>query len=156
MLYFWKAECSRMSNMPFPCVNTIQLGPSPFNSSLQCKKSSLCHHFRRNSWIGWKKVTCTCSFLHVIFLFLVSTSPGPYFGQKSPPQSPLPSPKNGRVLAKNGKKFSVENCGTIYLYPKSKKNCSLFSSNFHVQRPVSRYGRLKLKFLWERFSVQLN
>ena len=34
----------------FPCVNTIQLGPSPFNSYPQCKKSSLCHHFRRNSW----------------------------------------------------------------------------------------------------------
>ena len=50
MLYFWKAECSRMSNMTFPCVNTIQLGPSPFNSSPQCKKSSLRYHFSRNSW----------------------------------------------------------------------------------------------------------
>ena len=50
MLYFWKAEGSRMSNMTFSCVNPIQLGPSPFNSSPQCKKSSLRHHFRRNSW----------------------------------------------------------------------------------------------------------
>ena len=50
MLYFWKAECSRMSNMSFPCVNVIQLGRSPFNSSPQCKKSSLRYHFSRNSW----------------------------------------------------------------------------------------------------------
>ena len=33
MLYFWKAEGSRMSNMTLPCVNTIQIGPSPFNSA---------------------------------------------------------------------------------------------------------------------------
>ena len=31
-------------------------------------------------------------------------------------------------------------------------NCSLISSTFHVERPVSRYGRLKLKFLCERYS----
>ena len=69
MLYFWKAEGSRMSNMTFPCVNTIQLGPSPFNSSPQCKKSSLRHHFRRNSWkLGsqnlhvHQKWACTCYF----------------------------------------------------------------------------------------------
>ena len=31
------------------CVNLIQLGPSPFNSLRQCKKSSLRHHFRHNS-----------------------------------------------------------------------------------------------------------
>ena len=28
-----------MSNMTFPCVNTIQLGPSPFKSSPQCKNA---------------------------------------------------------------------------------------------------------------------
>ena len=39
-----------MSNITFPCVNAIQLGPSPFNSSPQCKKSSLRYHFSRNSW----------------------------------------------------------------------------------------------------------
>ena len=37
--------------MVFPCVNPIQLGPSSFNSFPQCKKSSLCHHFRRNSGV---------------------------------------------------------------------------------------------------------
>ena len=57
MLYFWKVEGSRMSNMTFPCVNTIQLGRNPFNSSPQCKKSSLRHHFRRNSWkLGSQKL----------------------------------------------------------------------------------------------------
>ena len=46
-----------MSNMTFPCVNAIQLGPSPFNSSPQCKKSSLRYHFSRNSWkLGSQKL----------------------------------------------------------------------------------------------------
>ena len=31
-------------------------------------------------------------------------------------------------------------------------NCSLFSSTFHIERPVPIFGRLKLKFLCERFS----
>ena len=39
----------KLRKMTFPFVNAIQLGPSPFNSSPQCKKSSLRHHFRRNS-----------------------------------------------------------------------------------------------------------
>ena len=41
MLYFLKSECSMMSNMTFSCVNAIQLSPSPFNSSPQCKKKAL-------------------------------------------------------------------------------------------------------------------
>ena len=39
MLYSLKAWGSRISNMTFPCVNPIQLGHSPFNSSPQCKKA---------------------------------------------------------------------------------------------------------------------
>ena len=63
MLYFWKAGGSRMSNMTFPCVNTIQLGRNPFNSSPQCKKSSLRHHFRRNSWkLGSQKLLAEAHF----------------------------------------------------------------------------------------------
>ena len=58
MLYFWKAGGSRMSNMTFPCVNPIQLGRSPFNSSPQCKKSSLRYHFSRNSWKLVHKSCC--------------------------------------------------------------------------------------------------
>ena len=41
MLYSLKAWGSRISNMTFPCVNPIQLGPSPFNSSPHCKKKAL-------------------------------------------------------------------------------------------------------------------
>ena len=99
-----------------------------------------------------EKVTCTCSFLHVIFFVLSVNQSRATFG---PNKSPLLHPKNaqnGRVWAQNGKKCTVENCSTTYIYPKTKNNCSLFSSNFHVQRPVSRYGLFKLKFLWERFS----
>ena len=49
-------------------------------------------------------------------------------------------------------KRTVENCGATYQDPKSKNNCSFFSPIFHVEQPVSRYGRLKMKFLCERFS----
>ena len=38
MLYLWKDGGSRMSNIIFPRVNPIQLSPSPFNSSPQCRK----------------------------------------------------------------------------------------------------------------------
>ena len=58
--------------------------------------------------------------------------------------------ENDRIWAKNGNKCTVENCGTTY--PKSKNNCSSFSSIFHIERLVSRYGRLKLKFLCNQIS----
>ena len=111
MLYFWKAECSRMSNMTFPCVNTIQLGPSPFNSSPQCKKSSLRYHFSRNSRkLGSQKL------LAKAFFFLP-------------------------IWAKNGQKRTAENFRTTYLDPKSKsKNCTLFSSILHLLKGTKVHG----------------
>ena len=53
-----------MSNRTFPCVNTIQLGPSPFNSSPQCKNKLFMSSFKAKFLIiRFTKVTCTCSFL---------------------------------------------------------------------------------------------
>ena len=85
MLCFWKASGSRMTNMTFPSINPIQLVPRPFNSSPQCKKSSLRHHFRRNSWkLGSQNLHvhghfwCTCKFS----FFPVFTTPRGIFGQK--------------------------------------------------------------------------
>ena len=52
----------------------------------------------------------------------------------------------------NGKKCTVENFGTIYVDLKPKNNCTLFSSFFKKISPFSRYGRLKLIFLCERYS----
>ena len=78
--------------MTFPCVNTIQLGPSPFNSYQQCKKAlyviisgeipeNQVHKFVWHQSNGtWRQVQ---------FFSTVSTSPGGKFGQKSPPKSPL-------------------------------------------------------------------
>ena len=60
MLYFWKAEGSRMSNMTFLCVNTIQLGP-------QCKNCFLRHHFRRKS--GSQRATSSFLMWQQIFFF---------------------------------------------------------------------------------------
>ena len=53
---------------------------------------------------------------------------------------------------KMAKKRTVENCGTTYLYPKSKNNCTLFLFNFSKISPFSKYGRLKSKYLCERYS----
>ena len=51
-----------MSNMTFPCVNTIQLGRSPFNSSPQCKKALYVIIS-----IELTKTTNTCSLTAVYF-----------------------------------------------------------------------------------------
>ena len=99
--------------------------------------------------IGFVKVTCTCSFFIYLHFFCSQCQPvpGAYLGQNGPrwPTSNTQKmPKNGRVWAKNGKKCTVENCGTIYLDPKSKNNCSLLSRRatgfeiwpFEVEIPV--------------------
>ena len=43
--------------------------------------------------------------------------------------------ENGPIWAKNGKKRTAENFGTTCIDPKSKNNCTLFSSIFHVEPP---------------------
>ena len=88
-----------------------------------------------------------------ILVFPLLTSPEAYLGKavtQCDTSNTQKMTENGRIWAKNGKKCTVENCGTTY--PKSKNNCSLFSSIYHVERPVSRYGRLKLKFLCNQIS----
>ena len=91
---FWKAGGSRMT---FPCVNPIQLGPSPFNSSPQCKKSSLRHHFKiPENWVhksSWKTLWWQ--------LLPVSSSARGIFGPKSPASNTQKIPNNGRIWAKN-------------------------------------------------------
>ena len=74
MLYFWKAECSRMSNMTFPCVNTIQLGRSPFNSSPQCKKLFTLSFQAKFLKIWFTKVTATSIKSYVAVNFFVPQS----------------------------------------------------------------------------------
>ena len=143
-----------MSNMTFPCVNAIQLGPSPFSSSPQCKKSSLRHHFRQDSWkLGSQKLLAPAHFwcASKFSCFPVSCGPRSIFGPNWPTMAHLLHPKYDWRRPQMSQKCTVENCGTTYLDP-TKNNCSLFSSTFHVDRTVSRYGRLKLKFLCERFS----
>ena len=145
-----------MSNMTFPCVKAIHLGPSPFNSAPQCKKSSLRHHFSRNSWkLGSQMLHvhahfwCTCKFsFFPVFpfsqSFLFPSLPGAYLG-KTLPLCPTTNTqkmtKNRPIKAKNGQKRTAENFVTTYLDPKSK--------NF---APFTRYGRLKSKFLCEQIS----
>ena len=127
-----------MSNMTFPCVNPIQLVPT-------IQKSSLHHHFKRNSWkLGSQKLLAQAHFL------TASKFPRAYLDKNvknCETSNTQKWPHMSKKMAKND-----WNCGTTYLDPKSKNNCILFSSTFHVERPVSRYGRLELKFLCERFS----
>ena len=131
MLYFWKAEGSRMSNRTFPCANTIQLGPSPFNSSPQCKKSSLLHHFRQNSWkLGSQRLLFHAHFWwNSKFSFFPSLnhSQGHVWAKMSQnftPLTPKKWQKNWPIWVKNGKKRTAENFRTTYLDPKSKINCT--------------------------------
>ena len=73
------------------------------------QKSSLRHHFRRNSWkLGSQNLLLHAHFNSKFTLCDTSNT------QKMT--------ENGRIRAKNGKKCTVENCGTTY--PKSKNNCS--------------------------------
>ena len=79
------------------------------------------------------KVTCTCSFFMYMYIFPSFTTPRGIFGQKWPTS-------NTQKMTKNGKKRTSGNCGNTH------------SSTFHIERPFSRYGRSKLKFLCEQFS----
>ena len=80
--------CQGHSTRPQP----IQFGPSPFNSAPQCKKSSLRHHFRRNSWkLGSQKLLFHTQFWwNSKFSFSpFFTTPRGIFGQKWPTMAHL-------------------------------------------------------------------
>ena len=147
-----------MSNMTFPCVNTIQLGPSPFNSSPQCKKSSLRHHFTRNSWkLGSQNLHvhahfwCTCKFSFSPVFF----TPLGIFGQKYPAMPHLLKPKNDQKRTHIGQKWQKEWCYHTFVKEWMKaldKTRILAPSDYFYHFSFSRYGRLKSKFLCERYS----
>ena len=69
-----------------------------------------------------------------------------------PPLTPKKWPKTDPYEPKMAKKRTAENFGTTYINPKSKNSCTLFSSIFQKISPFPRYGRLKSKFLCERYS----
>ena len=59
--------------MTFPCVNAIQLGPSPFNSSPQCKKKLFTLSFQPKFLKIWfTKVAASWSFLMMQQFFFPS------------------------------------------------------------------------------------
>ena len=88
----------------------------------------------------------------IISFFPAFTTPRGIFGQKCESSNTQKMTENGPIWAKNGQKRTSENFGTTYLDPKSKNNCTLFSSIFQNFAPFPRYGRLKSKFLCERIS----
>ena len=90
---------------------------------------------------------CACKFS----FFPVFTTPRPagaYLGKNVKALTP----KKGPIWAKNGKNRTAEIFGTTHIDPKSKNNCTLFSSFLQQISPFSRYGRLKLIFLCEWYS----
>lgn len=125
--------------------------------------------FGEEGWRGGKPVEtksqllpkiCSECFPYVAEKKIVSTSPGDIFGQILTHTDTFNTPKIDDNGPKGGRKCTVD-LGTTYLCPKLKNNWSQKTSlAFHVQRPVQRYGRLKLKFLCERFLfiafVQMN
>ena len=144
---FWKAWGPRTPNMTFPCVNPIQLGPSPFNS--QCKKSSLHHHFRRNSRkLGSQKLQAEAHFWCTsrCSCFPLLTSPGGIFGQKCEASN---TQKNDRKWPHMSQKWQKMHC-EMAEPPTEIQNRKIISVYF--LQLFTRYGRLKLKFLCEQFS----
>ena len=71
-----------------PMCQSYSTRPSPFNSSPQCKKSSLRHHFRRNSWkLGSQKLLAQAHFWCASKFFSSSQCkplPGAYLGESVP------------------------------------------------------------------------
>ena len=72
------------------------------------------------------------------------TTPRAKMAHDGPPLTPKKWPKMAAYEPKMAKNALWKIANQI-----SKNNCNLFSSIFHLERPASRYGRLKLKFLCE-------
>ena len=101
----------------------------PFNSAPQCKKSSLRHNFRRNSWkLGSQELQFHAHFWwnSKFSFYQVFTTP-------------------------RGKKRIAENFRNTYQDPKSKNYCTFLSSIFQNFALFPRYGR----FVWAIFSLYL-
>ena len=100
-----------MSNMTFPCVNTIQLGRSPFNSSPQCKKKLLTSSFQAKFLkIRFTKVAGTSSFFmcqQIFFFPSVNQSQGHIWAKMChyvPPLTPQKRPKTDPYRPKMAKR----------------------------------------------------
>ena len=145
--------------MTFPCVNTIQLGPSPFNSSPQCKKKLFTLSFQPKFLNIWfTKVTATSIKSYVAVNFFVPQSQvvlGACFGPQSPSGPYLEHPKNDQKRTHIGQKWQKEWCYHTFVKEWMKaldKTRILAPSDYFYHFSFPRYGRLKSKFLCERYS----
>ena len=116
--------------MTFPCVNAIQLGPSPFNSSPQCKKKLFTSSFQAKFLkIRFTKVAGTSSFLmcqQIFFFPSLYHSHGHIWAKiprYAPPLTPKKRPKTDPYRPKMAKSERVdesprqdENFGTFGLF----------------------------------------
>ena len=94
--------------MTFPCVNTIQLGPSPFNSSPQCKKKLFTSSFQAKFLKIWfTKATGTSIKSYVAVKEMSSPGrevPGACFGPQSHTEPHLEHTEKVTFLTERGRK----------------------------------------------------
>ena len=147
-----------MSNMTFPCVNTIHLGRSPFSLSPQCQKSSLCYHFMRNSWkLGSQNLPVHTHFLMYMYIFflLVLITPRAYLGKIVPLCAASNTQKWPRADPYRPKLAKKRWCYHIFVKERMKafdKTRILALLGYFYHFLFSRYGRLMSNFLCGRYS----
>jgi len=157
MLYFWKAECSRMSNMTFPCVNAIQLGPSLFKSFPQCKKSSLRYHFSPNSGkLGSQKLLHQGHFRwrSKFFSFTLPSGPWGMFEPNSATSNTHKHPKTPTNTHKTPTNTHKEWCYHTFVKEWMKapdKTRILAPSDYFYHFSFPSYGRLKSKTIFPMY-----
>ena len=126
---------SRMSNMTFPCVNSIQLVPT------MEKKGSLCHHFWRNFWKWGPQKLLPQAYFYVAVKKRIPSinesrsrraTPGHTSTTQKMPQNNIIYRK-WPEMAESALWKTVE---TTYLPPKLTNKWGRKTSTFHIERPV--------------------
>ena len=153
MLYFWKTGGPRISIWHFHVSILFKLGPSPFNSFPHWSKKLFTSSFQvKFLKIRFTIVDGKCSILFP----QCQQVPGHIWATAG-------HTSNAPQRAQKWQNMHFGNFRINLPGLKLKIKWGEKTSTFHEERPVQRYGRLKLKFLWEWFShivfiafVQLN
>ena len=142
---------SKSLGMEFLYSNVIQLGRSPFNSSPQCKKSSLRYHFSRNSGkLGSQKLLHKGHFWWRSNFFSFSLPSGPMgmFEPNSHTSNTHKHPKTPKNTHKTPTNTHKEWCYHTFVkewITALNKTRILAPSDYFYNFSFASYGRLKSK-----------
>ena len=150
MLYFWNAWCSRIQ-YDIPICQSHSTQPQPIQRVPTMQKSSLRHHFRRNSWKldsqnlqAQAHFWCACKFS----FFPVFFTPMGILGKNVSLCATANTQKMDPYRPKMAKRVVLPHFRERAL----DKTRILAPSHYFYHFSFSRYGRLKSKFLCERYS----